>query len=58
MVATVVKPVLGVLAANPVDGSLPGGFQRLATLGLGGTHRRFELASGLLNGREVGGVGR
>ena len=58
MVAAVVKPVLGVLAANPVDGGLYGGFQRRSTVSLGGAQSCFEFAPGLLDGREVGGVGR
>lgn len=57
MVATMVKPVLGVLAANPVDGLQHGFFQGLIGTGGAGAQLGFELAPGLLDGGKIGGVG-
>jgi hypothetical protein len=54
VVATVVKPVLGIGTGNPVHSGLYGFFQGLPTAGLGRAQGCFELAPGLFNRREVG----
>lgn len=58
MVTAVVKPVAGVLAANPVDGLVQGRLQGFAGAGRAGAQLGFKLAPGLFDGREVGRVGR
>lgn len=47
MIAAMVKPVLGVLAANPVNGLQQGFFQGLIATGGASKHLGFELATGL-----------
>jgi len=58
MVAAVIKLGFGVLARNPVDGGLDRLLQGLSGAGLRLAQLGFELAPGLLDGREVGRVGR
>ena len=58
VIATMVKPVLGVGTANPVNSGLHGLFERLPAVRAGRAHGRFEFATGLLDGLEVGGIRR
>jgi len=53
VIAAVLEPGFGIVAANPVDGRLHGFFQGLPGTGLGLAQLGFELTPCLFDGRKI-----